>query len=99
MNRPARLWTWRYRLPPRLLILMAVPVVLVVAGTIGYSSIEHVGPLNALYMTVCTLSTIGFADVQPISDEGKIFTIILILIGVFTFLYTATEMIRTVVSG
>ena len=99
MNRPARLWTWHYRLPPRLIALMSVPFILVVAGTIGYSVIESVGVLDAMYMTVCTLSTIGFADVQPKTDAGKVFTIILILVGVFTFLYTATEMIRTVVSG
>src|SRR5205085_11517224 len=99
MNRQARLWTWHYRLPPRLMFLMAVPVVLVVVGTIGYCAIERVGALDAMYMTVCTLSTIGFADVQPKTDWGKLLTIILILVGVFTFLYTATEMIRTVVSG
>ena len=100
MSRPARLWRWHYRVPPKLIVLAGVPILLVFGGTLGYYLIEeNCGPLKALYMTVATLSTIGFADVYPASDGGKIFTIVLILVGVFTFLYTATEIIRTIVSG
>jgi voltage-gated potassium channel len=50
-------------------------------------------------MTIITLSTIGYGETHPLSDSGRVFTIFLILGGVFTFFYSATEIIRSVVSG
>src|SRR5262249_46398422 len=50
-------------------------------------------------MTVITLSTIGYMEVHELSTAGRVFTIMLILGGVFTFFYTAMELIRAVVSG
>src|SRR5437762_2423605 len=77
----------------------------VLGGTLGFYGIENWmgrerwSMLDALFMTVITLSTIGYAEVHPLSDPGRLFAIALILGGVFTFLYTATEIIRSVVSG
>jgi len=106
MTPPATLWAWQYRLPRRIVVLMVVPMLLVLVGTLGYYFIEngvHGEPLwtllDALYMTVITLSTIGYGEVHPLSAAGRVFTILLVLGGVFTFLYTATEIIRAVVSG
>jgi voltage-gated potassium channel len=100
------LWAWQYRWPRRLVILIVVPILLVLVGTFGYYFIEnhYAGTqrwslLDALYMTAITFSTIGYGEVHPLSDPGKVFTILLILGGVFTFVYTATEIIRTVISG
>lgn len=82
---------------PRILL---VPVLLVAAGTVGYRVIdERFSLLDALYMTVITLSTIGYGEVYPLTDAGRVFTICLILGGVFVFFYSATEVIRSVVSG
>src|SRR5262245_36412725 len=50
-------------------------------------------------MTAITLTTIGYQEVHPLSPAGRAFTIVLCLSGVFTLLYVASEMIRTVVSG
>ena len=87
-------------LPRRLWILALVPAALVISGTLGYRLIEdEYTLLDALYMTVITLSTIGYGEVHPLSDAGRVFTIFLILGGVFAFIYSATEIIRTVVSG
>lgn len=87
-------------LPRRLWVLALVPTALVIVGTLGYRFIEEKYTLlDALFMTVITLSTIGYEVVHPLSDAGKVFTIFLILGGVFTFIYSATEIIRTVVSG
>jgi voltage-gated potassium channel len=93
------LWAWEYRLPRRFVLLAVVPFVLVAGGTLGYFFIEDWSLLDAVYMTIITLSTIGYQEVHPLSDVGKVFTIFLILGGVFTFLYTATEIIRAIVSG
>ncbi len=86
-------------LPRRLLVLLLVPVVLLVAGTVGYALIEGWSYFDALYMTVITLSTVGYAETHELSAAGRTFTMLLILGGVFTLVYAATEGIRAVVSG
>ena len=58
-----------------------------VAGTVGFMWIEEWDALDAFYMTVITLSTVGFAEVQPLSDAGRLFAIGLILGGVATLGY------------
>jgi voltage-gated potassium channel len=93
VSRRARAPLWRY------FLALAIPVLLVVMGTIGFRTIEGWGWLDSLYMTVTTLATVGFGEVHPLSRTARIFTIFLILGGVFTFFYSATEFIRAVVSG
>ncbi len=89
-HRPA----WRYA------AIMLVPMVLIVLGTCGYLIIEDTNFLDALYMTVITLTTVGYGEVpNPLSPGGRIFTMVLLLGGVFTLFWAAGEMIRTVVSG
>ncbi len=84
----------------RVLVTLLVPVLLVLIGTAGYTLIEpDYTPFDALYMTVITLSTIGYEEVHPLSKAGRVFTIFLILGGVATFLYAATAAVRAVVSG
>jgi voltage-gated potassium channel len=57
---------------------------LVAVGTVGYHVFEHMTVLEALYMTVITLSTVGFGEVHPLSPFGRLFTIGLIFCGVST---------------
>lgn len=77
-----------------------IPVLLVVAGTVGYYVLERDYSLfDALYMTVITLTTVGYGEVHPLSFRGRLFTIFLLLGGVFTLFFTATEIVRLVVSG
>jgi voltage-gated potassium channel len=91
------------RLPkrsPRLLVLLLTPALLLVVGTTGYLMIEEDYTfLDALYMTVITLSTIGYGETKPLSPPGRVFTIVLIFSGVFTLGYAITETIRAVVGG
>jgi len=65
----------------RVAILGVLSVFLVLFGTSGYVFIEHYAFLDALYMTVITLSTVGFTEVRPLSDHGRTFTMVLILMG------------------
>jgi voltage-gated potassium channel len=54
---------------------------LILAGVIGYIILEGMTPVEALYMTIITITTVGFGEVQPLSPPGRVFTIILILLG------------------
>jgi len=59
-----------------MLILIILPV-----GSVGYMLIEGIPFFEALYLTVITLTTIGYGDITPLSDEGKIFTLLLVFLG------------------
>ena len=54
--------------------------------------IEHYTLLDSLYMTVVTLSTVGYREVQPLSEPGKVFTIFLIVVNLSTFTYFITQL-------
>ncbi len=84
----------------RFIILAGIPAALLVIGTLGYYVIEEKYTLfDALYMTVITLTTVGYGEVHPLTPSGRGFTILLLLVGVFSIFYTATEIVRGVVSG
>ncbi len=72
---------------------------ILIGGCIGYMVIEGWGSLDALYMTITTLTTVGFQEVHPLSQTGRIFTIFLILFGVGFFLYFLGSITRMVVQG
>lgn len=74
-------------------------LLVVVAGTIGYRLIEGWSFLDSLYMTVTTITTVGFTEVHPLSTAGRIFTIFLILGGVGTAFYILTSLVRYILEG
>ncbi len=74
----------------RVIMAALVFVSVIIAGTIGYIFIEGYGILNALYMTVITLSTVGYGIPKPLDTQGQVFTIILILFNLGVVGYTLT---------
>jgi voltage-gated potassium channel len=80
-------------------LALSVPILLVVLGTVGYRAVEGWTLGEALYMTVITITTVGFQEVHPLSPEGRVFTMFLALGGVFTVFYAASAAIRAIVSG
>ena len=66
----------------------------VAVGIIGYHVLEDMTILDALYMTVTTISTVGFGEVHPLSPIGRAFTIGLILFGVSTMAWAAESMVE-----
>jgi len=83
----------------RFLFILSVPVLLVLVGTLGYHLIEGWPWFDSLYMTVITITTVGYLEVHTMSREGRAFTMFLALGGVFVLFYAASEFIRAVVSG
>jgi voltage-gated potassium channel len=55
--------------------------------------------LDAFYQTVTTVTTVGFREVEPLSSAGKVFTIVLIVFGVGTALYTLSVIIEGLIEG
>ncbi len=78
---------------------LAVGAAVIVAGTAGYMAIEGARLLDALYMTVITVTTIGFGEVFPLTEAGRIFTIVLALAGVGVIFFVASEFARVVIEG
>ncbi len=74
-------------------------IILICIGTIGYYLIEGWSFSDAFYMTIITLSTVGFSEVHPLSEAGRYFTIFLILGGVGVALYVFSTVTEAVVSG
>ena len=66
----------------RFQISIAALFLLILAGMAGYMLLEGMRPGEALYMTVITITTVGFGEVRPLSAAGRLFTIALILVGI-----------------
>lgn len=68
-------------------------------GTSGYVYIEGMSPFEAFYMTVITISTVGFSEIKPLSDIGRGITIIIIGMGISLLTYTLGQVARVFVEG
>lgn len=65
----------------QLAVAGSVLTALLVIGTAGYHWLEGLSPIDATYLTVITLSTVGFGEVKPLTPLGRLFTIGLIIGG------------------
>ena len=83
----------------RLALAMVGLLALLVYGTAGYALIEGYNFLDALYMTVITVSTVGFGYIKPLDPAGKAFTVTVIAFGVIGFLYTFSALVELLSSG
>ena len=82
-----------------LIITILVSAFLVALGTAGYMLIEGWPVLDSLYMTVITFSTVGFGEIRQLSPNGRIFTLILIVLGVGFVAYVIGNVIQFLVEG
>jgi voltage-gated potassium channel len=71
----------RFRLPA---VLLAIVILF---GISGYALIDRWSLLDSFYMTIITISTVGYQEVHPQSDAGRLFTSALIVVGVGTMLF------------
>jgi len=73
-------------------------VVILLIGVFGYVMISGYSLIDALYMTVITMTTVGFGEVVPLDDESKIFTIFLILASIIIVGYALSVITEYILS-
>ncbi|OQX82264.1 MAG: hypothetical protein B6D64_00850 [Bacteroidetes bacterium 4484_276] len=83
----------------KILIAVISLVTIVFTGVFGYMGIEDFSFVDAFYMTIITLTTVGFGEVQPLSDNGKVFTAILSFISLGFFAYSISVVTTYFVEG
>ena len=85
--------------PKKLLFSILMFLVVVLFGIFGYTWIEGWNLLDSLYMTIITLSTVGYGEVREIGPGGRVFTVLLIVFGLFTITYIVGLVAETLVAG
>ena len=70
----------------RLRIFLIIFAAILILGTISFMAIEDRSLTDSLYFIIVTIATVGYGDVHPVTPLGKLFTVILIILGVGTFL-------------
>jgi len=83
----------------RLILGATILLVTIAAGVVGYTFIEGWSFLDSLYMTVTTITTVGYSEVHPLSTSGRIFSIFLILGGMGGAFYALFGIIEYIVEG
>ena len=83
----------------RLFIGLALLTVSLVIGQAGFVLIENFSPIEAFYMTVITLSTVGFTEVKPLSHAGQLFTSFYIIFNLGIFAYAISLLTAFIVEG
>jgi voltage-gated potassium channel len=78
---------------------LVIVAVLTLVGTAGYMLIEHWSFVDAFYMTVITITTVGYEEVKPLDTAGRIFTVSIIFVGVGAAYYVFAAITEVVVSG
>lgn len=72
---------------------------LLLAGTFWYRFIEHWTWIDAAYMTTITLTTVGFGETHPLDPKSRVFTMLLVLAGLFTIGYMANRFTEAFIQG
>ena len=70
-----------------------------VIGTFGYVLIDDYTWFNAFYMTIITVATVGYGEIQPLSEAGRLFTAFLIITSFGTFAYAVSSITKFVFDG
>ncbi|MBJ2175543.1 potassium channel protein [Aureibaculum sp. A20] len=84
---------------PKLYIALLLFIGVICVGVFGYMYFSDDTFINALYMTIITITTVGFGEVHPLSQSERLFTIFLILMSVLTLGYAASVITQYIASG
>src|SRR5215475_13337946 len=78
------------------LIVLAMALTLA-GGTVGFTLIEHYPVFDAFYMTLTTMTTVGYGEIHPLSQAGRVFNSFLIFFGVTTIFIAIGAMTQTII--
>lgn len=92
-------WSIRFSSFRRVLLTLLLLFILLLGGSISYAVFEGWTLSESFYMTIITLSTVGFQEVHPLSANGRIVTIILIIVGFGTVGYGLGNLFAFFVEG
>jgi voltage-gated potassium channel len=87
------------RVRRQFIVSLLLILVVILFGTLGYVVIERWSAFDALYMTLTTITTVGYREVHDLSGAGRAFTLVLIVVGVGTILYTLNNAARILIEG
>lgn len=87
------------RIVQKILLILALLGLVIGFGTLGYCWIEGWNWFDGLYMTIITLATIGYGETHPLNLHGRIFTLVLILLGSGVMVYAISTVTAFVVEG
>lgn len=90
---------YRFKAFTRFFLSLVFVTAVVIVGSVGYVLLEGYTWIEAFYMTVITVSTVGFREVQPLSDAGMIFTSVLIISSIGAFAYSISALTTYFVDG
>ncbi len=89
----------RFRHFSQLFVSLGLIILIICIGIIGFIVIENYNFFDAFYMTIITVATVGFQEVQPLSEAGRGFTIFLIITSFGTFAYAVSSISKYVIDG
>ena len=75
-------------------IALSLIAMVLVLGTLGYMIVEGWGLFDALYMTVITVSTVGYQEVANLSPAGRVLTLVIITLGISLVAYAMTGILE-----
>lgn len=78
---------------------LAILLIILLLGSLGYRALEGWDFFDSLYMTIITLSTVGYQEVRPLSPTGRLFTMLLILTGLGFMFYVVGMIAQVVLEG
>lgn len=83
----------------RLLFAATIVVFIIVIGAVGFQYFEHFSLLESLYTSTQTVTTVGYGDLAPKTAGGRLFAMVLMLLGVGTVLYALTVLAQAVIQS
>ena len=85
------------RLARRFILIVVAIVTTLTIGTVGFTVIDGYPPFDAFYMSLTTMTTVGYGEIHPLSQAGRIFNSFLIVFGVTTIFIAIGAMTQTII--
>jgi len=83
----------------RLRISLFLLFLIIASGTVGYSLIEGMTLFDSFYMTLITISTVGFGEITPLTPSGRFLTVVIIISGISLLTYSLGQIARVFIEG